>query len=442
MSTIAQTVLNMRQQLRLADWSSWPKATLMDAWVADAPNELPMPSYAWFSMLLPTTPENQKRAMARIAERFSHTTVLPPPTYRGTRPRIGYIGSKLDADHVSGLLFSHLFPHHDPDKVDVFVFLTRTHADNHNRQRLFDTKQIAVVSLDHLQDAEAAEVVRDYGIDLLISTDGWNDDPRPGIVAARPAHKQAWWQGTATTSGAPWIDYIVVDDIIDSQERGWRTEQAIRLPSSYYLAGHVHNPRISSIPSRESLGIPTGSFVFSNLNGPNKLNPDVWYDWMQILKACPNSVLLQLEMSVKVSSLLKERARQHGVNPERLLFVPVTDPWTHIARAGVADLMLDTYYYNAHTTLAETLWMGVPAVTLVGDTMSARVGYSMLNSVGLSDLAVNTRQSYIDLARMLYREPQVLREFRERLAITKHQSAIFEMRKQARAIEEFVLSLP
>lgn len=442
MNPLMMKMMNHQNLSSNADWRTWDSAKRFDFEVADYPFSLPAPSYAWLSMTLPTTPEMQKRAMARIAERFKGIPTLPAPEARTGKPRLGYIGSKLDADHVSGLLFTHLFPHHDPAQVDVFVFLSRTHEANHNRERLFKTRGITVVPLGYVEDdEEAATIIRGYGIDLLISTDGWNDDPRPGIVARRPARKQAWWQGTATTSGAPWVDYLIIDKYIDGQERGWRTEQAFHMPDTYYVAGHVHNPAIPEVPTRESLEIPKEAFVFSNLNNHRKLNPDIWYDWIQILKQCPNSVLLLLEVNAGASANLRRTAKAWGVNPDRLIFVPITDPWQHIARAGVADLMLDTYYYGAHTTLAESLWMDVPAISLIGNTMSGRVGYSMLNSVDLGGLAVADRSAYIFMATLMYNERGVLRIYKDRLKEAKHSSALFNMRAQAASIEQFVQSL-
>ena len=213
------------------------------------------------------------------------------------------------------------------------------------------------------------------------------------------------------------------------------------MPDSYYVAGHVKNENVPPTPSRESLGIPNNKFVFSNFNSNHKFNPDTWSDWMTILKLSPNSVFVLMESNPRAVENLKSRAKAARVAVERLIFLPRTDPWNHIARMGVANLFLDSYYFGAHTTLAESLWMDVPAISLIGNTMSGRVGYSMLNSVGLAELAVPNRAAYIALACELYNQPLLLDEYKHRLIETKHQSAIFDMRKQAKSIEDFVLTL-
>lgn len=435
------SLLNYKEAIVRCDWKEWDAYKHLDRQIAASVGCAPLPSYASISMLLPTTPEMQKRALARIVEPFKDIVPLPPIKAQCGKPRIGYIGAKLEFNHVSALLFTHLFPHHNTNDFDVIVFTTRSSTQNHNLDRLLATKNITVIQLGELDDQAAAEVIATYQIDLLISTDGWNDDPRPGIVARRPAVKQALWQGTATTSSAPWFDYVIVDRYIDGQEPGWRSEEAVIMPDSYYVAGHVKNENVPPTPSRENLGIPNNKFVFSNFNSNHKFNPDTWSDWMTILRLSPNSVFVLVEHNQTATENLKRRTKAAGVAVERLIFLPKTDPWNHIARMGVANLFLDSYYFGAHTTLAESLWMDVPAISLIGNTMSSRVGYSMLNSVGLSELTVPNRAAYIALACELYNQPLHLDEYKRRLVETKHQSSVFDMRKQADSIEQFVMRL-
>lgn len=434
------SLVNYKRAIQNCDWQEWDRYKFLDSDMAASKGLAPLPSYAYISMLLPTTPLIQRRAIARIAERYRDIKPVELLETVQSKPRIGYIGSKLDADHVSGLLFTHLFPHHDTKEVDILVFLTRQGGDTENARRLFHTEGIQVFPLHAMSDEGAALFIRDQNLDLLISTDGWNDNPRPEIVARRPSRKQAWWQGTATTSSAPWMDYIFTDLYIDGQEKGWRSEEAFYLPQCYYLAGHVKNPKVGSAPTRASVGVPADKFIFSCLNTTAKITPDVWMDWMEILQRCSNAVLMLLDTPPQTKeNLLKKVPR--AIAMDRILFAPRTDPWSHIERAGVADLFLDTHYNGAHTTLAEALWMEVPAISVIGNTMSSRVGYSMLNAVKLSGLAVKNRQEYKDLAVLLYNEPLVLREYRNRLKETKHQADMFDMRKQALAVESFVKKL-
>lgn len=398
-----------------------------------------MPSYAAFSMTLPATPEIQRRCMERIAARYRHIVRLPAPDAVHARPRIGYIGAKLDAEHVSGTLFTHLFPHHDFSEFDVYVFLTNENGLNHNQQRLDDCPHLTVVDLSDYEDCkDAANRIRDLGIDVLISTDGWNDEPRPAIMAYHPAHIQVWWQGTATTSGAPWMDYIVTDKYIDSQKAGWRSEKALMMPDCYYVAGHVNNELVPPTPSRVTAQLPTDMFLFSAMCDIRKLNPETWEVWMRILQACPNSALVLLSQDKMVIMRLQNIARDYGIESERLIFLPYVSPWDHIARAGMFDLYLDTFYVGAHTTFAESLWMNVPGITLIGETMSSRVAYSMLNSVDMSVLAVRTREQYKELAIQLYEHPELLKLDKAKLERTKATSSLFNMRKQAETIEAFV----
>lgn len=427
-----------RRMLNTANWSYFDK---LRGYVRLAGDDVhafaPVPSYAYVSMALPSTPYEQLNLVKRIARRYTQMNKIYLHDAPKGKPRIGYIGARLAHMHVSGQLFGRLLTMHSDD-VEVFCYLTRVPKDDTvNWQRLRNAKNITLVDLSTLSDVDAAVRIHQDRIDALISTDGWLDDSRPMIPALTPARYNIWWQGTATSSGAPWMDYVVTDKDTSPTIDGWCTEKELVLPDIYYNACHC--PEATRHFTRSDLGLKDDSFVFMSLNVTMKINPDVWDVWCKILLACPNSVLVLLDPGdVAQANFRKELFDRvgDGVSPDRLVFWPRVDAFENISRMGVADLYLDPWPMNGHTTLAESLWAGTPAITYRGETFAQRVGASMLRSVGLKDNIHTTVESYIQHAIALYHDRDALLLMRMGMAIKD--SDMYHGDRQAKHIETFI----
>jgi predicted O-linked N-acetylglucosamine transferase (SPINDLY family) len=200
------------------------------------------------------------------------------------------------------------------------------------------------------------------------------------------------------------------------------------MPCSYMPADTRRT--VAPLPSRAEAGLPDGAFVFCSFNSSYKFNPPVFDLWCRLLRECPDSVLwLSKPGAVAQENLLRE-AGAHGIDPARILFAPrVEDYAGHLARLALADLALDTFPYNSHSTGVDTLWAGVPMVTCLGDIFPARVGASLLHAAGLAELVAPSPEAYLATALRLYRDPALLGDVRRRLAEGRDQVPLFDMER-------------
>lgn len=282
----------------------------------------------------------------------------------------------------------------------------------------------AIVPIHHLSDQEAAERILADQIDVLVLMKGIGS-ARMGLFARRPAPVQAFYLYYPGTSGAPYIDYFVADEVVipPSHEHFYQ-ETIVRLPRCYQP-----NDNRRAVPqsrTREEVGLPNEAFVFANFNQCYKLTPHHFRLWCSILKACPGSILWLLEPSELAKSNLRAQMVLNGVAHERLVFGPPQDTQNHLTRLGCADLLLDSYPYGAHTGASDALWAGLPVLTLMGETFASRVAASLLTSVGLPELITETPEAYCAMACAAAGGQLPLAQWRQHLQSQRHRLPLFD----------------
>jgi predicted O-linked N-acetylglucosamine transferase (SPINDLY family) len=181
--------------------------------------------------------------------------------------------------------------------------------------------------------------------------------------------------------------------------------------------------------------LPEQGFVFGCFNNSYKITPEVFDVWMHLLKAVPGSVLWLLEGNRFAPANLRREAIARGVDPERLVFAPRRPLAEHLARHRAADLFLDCFPVNAHTTASDAIWAGCPMLTIVGETFVSRVAGSLLRAVGLPELITTNLADYEATALRLARDAGLLADLRARLAEGRASSPLFDARRFARNME-------
>jgi predicted O-linked N-acetylglucosamine transferase (SPINDLY family) len=351
----------------------------------------------------------------------------------GGKIRIGYLSGEF-RQQATAILMAGLYERHDRGKFEIIALDCGRDDGSEMRTRLknaFDRW----IDINTLSDRDAAQAIRDAGIDILVCLNGYFGDARMGVFAQRPAPVQVNYLGFPATLGAPYIDYIIADCVvIPEDEQGFYDEQVVTLPDSYQANDDKGRP-MAATPDRAAAGLPGQGFVFCNFNSAYKLTPSTFDSWMRILGQVEGSVLWLLESADPYAANLRREAEKRGVAGDRLIFAPDLPTDQHLARLRLADLFLDGLPYNAHTTGSDALWAGVPLVTCKGTTFPGRVAASLLTAAGLPELVTETPADFEALAIKLATNAAALKRLREKLAQNKQICALFDTDRFRKHIE-------
>ena len=241
--------------------------------------------------------------------------------------------------------------------------------------------------------------------------------------------------------GADWYDYIQVDRFVAPESlQQFFSERFFYMPNMSYPSDTTRAPTRAR-SSRVACGLPDTGFVFCNFNNAYKILPDVFAVWMRLLAAVRGSVLWLLQTNAEQKRNLMREAAHAGIDPNRLVFAPTVPMAQHLVRYAVADLFVDTYPYGAHTTANDTLLVGLPLLTRVGDTLPSRIAAGHLNAIGLPELIASDLESYEAVALRVAHNPDELATMRARLARNRHTHALFDMATYTRDFEDGLVRL-
>ena len=344
--------------------------------------------------------------------------VRPP----GERIRVAYLSADLH-DHATARLMVGLLEAHDRTRFEIIALSYGPDLGGALRERI-DAAIERRIDVRRLTDAAVAALARDLGVDIAIDLKGYTQDGRPGVLAHRAAPVQISWLGYPGTLAAPYVDYAIADAVVlpSGAEADW-SEAAIRLP--LYQPNDLLAPT-GPIPSRREAGLPDGAFVFGCLNNPAKITPETFAAWMIVLRDAPGSVLWLYEGSPGAAANLRIHAEAAGIDPGRLVFAAPAPHAEHLARQGLADLMLDTWPYGAHTTASDALRMGVPLLTLPGASFASRVGAGLLTALDLPDLIAPDVAAYVAAAVRLAGDRAALGTLKSKLDKALRASPVFD----------------
>lgn len=423
------TMLSKRELCRWQDYDT------MTARVHELASTQPGKFSPFLLLAWPIPPAQLLVAAKAYAATFAASSVLPPAPVKvsGSKLRIGYFSPDFRA-HVVGKVIPEIFELHDRAAFEVFAYSYGPDDKSPERRRI-QAACTSFVDIRALSDDDAAQRIRDNGVDILVDLNGYTGNIRHQILARRPAPVQMSWLGYSGTSGSPAIDYLVADAFtLPTGAEDFYIEKIIYLPGSCQPTDRKKVVGVSN--PRAQYGLPEDAFVFCAFNDPYKITPEVFHGWMSVLKAVPGSVLwIRADRDEAVANL-KQEAENSGVAAHRLVFAPRTlDPADHLARYGVADLALDTFPYTSHTTANDALWMGCPLVARVGDTFQSRVGGGMLRALDLSELVTDSLAASCEAAIHLATHRDELAAIKARLAAARDTSPHFNMTRFTRHLE-------
>jgi predicted O-linked N-acetylglucosamine transferase (SPINDLY family) len=379
------------------------------------------------------------------AQRFVHERVPKPPAGaplhaqmpardpgQDARIRVGYLSGDLHT-HAVGLLAVELFELHDRSRFEVWAFDWTPESQQPQRQRILQAFDHHV-RLAGVDDHTAARLIAQAGIDVLVDLQGLTSGARPGILGWRAAPVQVSYLGLPGTSALPGVDWMLADRFVMPPELlPYCTERPIYLPHCYQVSDRQR--AVGERPVRSRYGLPDDAFVYCSFNNNHKVTAEMFGAWLRILQGVPGSVLWLLADNDSARANMQACALAAGLAPHRLIFAPRVAPADYLARFPLADLVLDTFPYNAGTTASDALWMGTPILTRAGRTYISRMAGSLLHAVGLPDLVTETLADYERLAITLGRTPARVASYKRYLAEHAHSSPLFDVPQIVRDIE-------
>jgi predicted O-linked N-acetylglucosamine transferase (SPINDLY family) len=344
--------------------------------------------------------------------------------YRHDRIRVAYLSADFRA-HAVAYCIAELIELHDRSKFEIIGASLGAEDGSAIRSRLlrgFD----GVLDLRRAGDLEAAKLLREAEVDIVVDLMGYTREGRPRILAHRPAPVQAGYLGFPGTVGADFLDYILADRfVLPESHQSFFSEKVAYLPDCYQ-SNDRRRDVAGGARTRGEVGLPEAGFVFCCFNNSYKIAPRMFDVWMRLLARVPQSVLWVFEDNATAGANLRKEARSRGVDPTRLVFAARVPAPEYRARCKLADLCLDTLPYNGHGTTGDMLWSGVPVLTCEGAAFPGRVAGSLLRAVGLPELVARDLAEYESTAAKLAADRPFLAELRQRLQSSRGSAPLFD----------------
>ncbi|MGC4025712.1 MAG: tetratricopeptide repeat protein [Mesorhizobium sp.] len=362
------------------------------------------PAAPWNTLLVEDVTPDMERRAAHDSTRAGLPELSAAPLCvsrsvlnAGRRLRVGYLSSEF-FNHATMHLLAGVLESHNQNQIDFRIFSYSQPRDDLFTERL-RAADIPATNLVGLSDIRAAREIARQEIDILVDLKGHTKSVRLGITALRPVPIIVNWLGYPGTLGHPRLaDYIIGDPVVTPvEDASFYSERLALMP-------HCYQPNDNKRPlpyemTRSEVGLPEQAIVFCNFNNAVKFNPRMMDLWCRILKAVPNSVFWLLDQDPAIKRVNLDREfRTRGIPPERIFYSPFAQQAEHASRLQLADLALDTFPYTSHTTASDTVWSGVPLITLKGKTFASRVAASLLATHGFSELIVTDDEAYFQLA--------------------------------------------
>ncbi|WDZ77212.1 glycosyl transferase [Ensifer adhaerens] len=353
----------------------------------------------------------------------------------GDRIRIGYVSSDFWHDHATMKLMAAALEAHDRTRFEVTLFC-HTSPSNVARDNGSREKWGNIIQIGEFSDEQAAAVIRSENIDILVDLKGHTLESRATIFNHKAAPIQVSWLGFPGTNVNVDLDYIIGDPFVlpDGSEKHYY-EKYCRLPETYQPNDPFSRP-LPQPMSRRQLGLPENAFVFASFNANRKISLQTINMWIEILQQTPDSVLWLMCSRADSRANIIAKFKSAGIDPKRIIVCPKVFYQDHISRIPVADVGLDTYPYNGHTTTSEQLWAGLPVLTFKGTNFASRVSESLLNAIGVPELVATGPEDYIREAVALYNNRDRLPDYRKTLEENRFRMPLFDAERFCRHLEQ------
>jgi len=366
---------------------------------------------------------------AKVTARFSAWPCSPSPE----RLRVGLVSGDLRI-HAAGHFLEGLLANIDPARIELIAYPTNRKEDELTaRIKPYFASWKPLVGK---KDADAARLIHDDGVHVLLDLSGHTAHNRLPVFAWKPAPVQASWLGYFATTGLAEMDHLLADEVgVPKARQNQFTESVWYLPDTRLC---FNAPRSGS-PVAPLPVLSNGMITFGCFQNIAKVGDEVLAVWGDILAALPNARLRmqcpQLGEPAQIKQLMR-RLQHHAIDPERVRLQGAVSREDYLAAHAEVDMILDTFPYPGGTTTCEALWMGVPTLTLAGDSLLARQGASLLGAAGLDEWVTSSKAEYVAKAIGLAGDQPKLAALRAGLRQQVLASPIFDAPRFARNFED------
>lgn len=369
---------------------------------------------------------NQRFAQPLLHRAIPHANDRSPER----RLRLGYVSADF-REHPVGRFLAPVMAHHDRAAFEVFCYSDAPRHDSLTRRLSGYANTWRDVA--RLSDEDLAAVVRQDSIDLLVDLALHSGGSRLLMFARKAAPVQVSWLGYPATTGLSAMDYRLTDPYLDPPGAGDEdyTEQSLRLPHSFWC----YEPPVEQTVVNPLPALSRGFITFGCLNNPCKVNDTVLDLWARVMKAVGGSRILFLMPDGSAQSRAREKLAGAGIEPNRIGFIARQPRQQYFETYQQIDVALDTFPYSGHTTTQDSLWMGVPVVSLRGQSAPSRGSLSVLSNVGLSWLVASTKEQFIEIASQICDDLQRMADLRSSLRQRMLQSPLMDAQRFTRDLE-------
>ncbi len=354
--------------------------------------------------------------------------------------RIGYLSSDFFDKHATMKLIRRVLELHDRNRFEVTLFC---HSDPDMLRTNEADRELwgHVVTIRDMTNEEALAEIKARGIDILVDLKGHTAGNRTSILNMAAAPVQVAWIGFPGSTVNVDLDYAIGDHyVLPESSKPHYYEKFVRLPETYQPNDPVNRPLAKTI-SRSEAGLPEDAFVFASFNANRKITPKTVELWASILKRAPNSVIWILSHNAESRTNILTKFLAMGIAAKRVFFMPKLEFELHLNRITVADLGLDTFPVNGHTTTSEQLWSGLPVLTRKGTNFASRVSESLLHAIGTPELIAEDDEDYVEQAVSYALDPAPLQEIRDRIDANRFRMPLFDAERFCRHLEAAYITM-
>ena len=376
-------------------------------------------------------PHKQKLRAELFFNNYFKRKALDIKLKKNKKIKIGYLSNNF-VFHPVSFLISKVIEIHNRAEFEIHGYSINPIEDEVTKKiaKSFDSFK----NISNESDDLANKKIREDNLDILIDLMGYTTGSRMGILSKRAAPIQISYLAYPSTTGSNQIDYIIADkNIIPQNEKSFYTEKVIYLPKTFICFDD--STKISTTYQPNQFAKHNNNFfILVGFHKVEKLNLSTINCWITIMSKIENSYLWLRQPNKIASKNLIDFFEAKNIDSSRIVFAERVELYEeHLARYNFGDLLLDTFIYNGHTTTIESLWAGLPVITLEGNSFASRVSSSILKSIGFEVLIAKTKDEYIEKVLFYSKNKNELNKLKRRLLKLKSEHALFNTK-------EFVLN--